>query len=119
KLDRFLHNREKITALCSAGQMRTSVPTWFMVEFLRSAGELIASQLQPVKIAQDRHGNRFCVKEFIGQFGQLLDGYVLDPLDQFVETVEVVEVHLLPSQVRHASTGRFQRKHQASLQLIL
>ena len=53
---RFSH-AGKIAELRSAGQMRTSVPTWFVVENLRSAGELIAGQLQPVKIAQNCHCN--------------------------------------------------------------
>ena len=48
----------KIAELRSAGQMRASVPTWFVVEIAReSAGELIAGQLQAVEIAEDRHCN--------------------------------------------------------------
>jgi hypothetical protein len=42
---------------CSAGPTRASVPTWFVVEIAESAGELIAGQLQPVKIAEDRNRN--------------------------------------------------------------
>src|SRR5580692_4258279 len=83
----------------------------------RSAGQLVAGQLQAGKISQHGYGNRFGFEKLVGQFGEILGSDGFDFLDEFVEIVEAVEIHFLASQIRHAGGARFEREHQAAFEL--
>src|ERR1700733_4548995 len=68
-------------------------------DFVQSATKLIARDLQSVQIPEGCDSNRFCLEEFLSKVLQVLDCDGFDLLDQLVEILEVVEVHLLPRQV--------------------
>src|SRR5438093_11941457 len=89
------------------------------VRTTRSADELIAGELQSVQVAEDGDGDLVGAEEFVGGLLQVLGGDGVDALDEFVETVEAVEIHFLTSQVRHARSGGFERQHQAAFELVL
>ena len=42
----------------------------------------------------------------------------LDSFNQLIEREEVIEIHFLARQVRHAGGRGFERQHQAALQLV-
>src|SRR5438270_6756604 len=94
----------------------TSCPSWFRN---LSAGELVAGKLQAVQVPQGGHRNRFSLEELLRQSLQVFDRDGLNLFDEFVKIVKAVEIHFLACQVRHAGGARLERKHQASLELIL
>jgi hypothetical protein len=64
-----------------------------------SAGELVAGKLQPVQVSQRSHRDGFSLEEFLGEGLKIVRSDGFDLLDQFVEILEVVEVHFLAGQV--------------------
>ena len=67
-----------------------------------SAGELIARKFQPIEVAKRSNRNRLGLKKLIRQAGEILGGDRFDSLDQFVQIVIAIKIHLLSRQVRHA-----------------
>ena len=69
------------------------------VPWLVLAGQLFASDLEPVQIAKGRDGYRFGLEELIGQSGEVARRHSFDSFNQFIKIVVTVEIHLLPRQI--------------------
>ncbi len=80
------------TRAAQLGQM-LSAKCWF------SAGQLIASESQAIEIAKDGDSDVIRLEKLIGEFLQFLRSHTLDLLDQFIQPVEMVEIHFLTGQV--------------------
>ena len=50
---------------------------------------------------------------------QVFEGDGFDAFDEFIEAIEMVVVHFLAGQVRHAGGRGFEREHEAALELVL
>ena len=61
-----------------------------------SAGQLFSREPQGVQISEDRDGNIIGLEEGVGQGLKLLCGDGLNLLNQLVEPIEAIKVHLLP-----------------------
>ena len=66
------------------------------------AGELGTSELHALEIAKNGDGDGFVPEELFGERAQVLGGDLLDALNQFIHREELVEVHFLAREVRHA-----------------
>ena len=64
-----------------------------------STDEVVAGDLQTVQVTKRGDRDGFGFEEFLGQGLQVLRGNCFDFFDQFVEVLEVIEVHFLPSQI--------------------
>src|SRR5690348_5005981 len=84
-----------------------------------SAGQQIAGQAEAVERADHRSGNLPRLEEFDSRLLHVLEGHGFDGGVQLLDAEEVAEVDLLARQVGHARPGRFERKHQRTLELIL
>src|SRR5450755_2576233 len=73
------------------------------------ADELVAGQFQSSQIAQDGHGDLFGAEKFLGGSEQVFRRNRFDTLNQFIEAIEMVIVHFLAGQVRHARGRGLQR----------
>jgi hypothetical protein len=62
-------------------------------------GQLLPSEPQAIQIAENRDGNIFSLEEGVGQDLQFFSSNRFNLRDQLVQSVEVIEIHLLSRQV--------------------
>lgn len=88
------------TAVCKAARAGASASiAEENATFIDLAGQLIAGEFQTVKVSQCRHSDGFGLEKLVRQTGKILCCHSLDPLDQFIEIVESIEIHLLARQI--------------------
>ena len=63
------------------------------------AGELVSREFQAVQVAECGDGDGFGFEEFVSQVREIFSSHGLDSLDQLIEVVESVEIHLLARQI--------------------
>src|SRR5215470_3051244 len=83
------------------------------------AGETGAVERQAVHRAQHRGRNLLRAEKFLCQRLHIFARDGFDGCQNLVERIEFAEIQLLPCQVGHARTGRLQRQHERTLEVVL
>ena len=84
-----------------------------------SARQAIAVEGEAVEGAEDRGGNLFGAKKFLGERLDVFAGDGFDGGENLVEGEEAAEIEFLAREIGHAGAGGFKGKHEGTLEMVL